>query len=74
MDRLPVRSGIYFPIVAILSPRGDVYDRWLLDRAILIEEEAGGFLPAEFGPVHFTGTWESVGISPTKSEADLNAS
>ncbi len=29
---LPLRSGIYFPVVAILSPDGVVRDRWRLDR------------------------------------------
>lgn len=54
---LPLRSGIYFPVVAILSEDGLVRDRWQLDRAVVIE--GNGDRPAldDFGPVDISASW-----------------
>lgn len=54
--RLPFRSGIYFPIVAILGSDGTVRDRWKLDRAIVIERDNGEIL-SDFGPVTIPAGW-----------------
>jgi ABC-type polysaccharide/polyol phosphate transport system ATPase subunit len=54
---LPLRSGIYFPVVAILSPDGRVRDRWRLDRAIVVDGNGQSDLAGEFGPVELAGNW-----------------
>jgi ABC-type polysaccharide/polyol phosphate transport system ATPase subunit len=53
---LPLRPGIYFPIVAILSRDGLVRDRWRLDRAVVVEQNGQVFLD-EFGPVAIPSEW-----------------
>ena len=53
---LPFRAGIYFPVVAILSPDGLVRDRWRLDRAVVIDGDGGGNID-EFGPVDIAAAW-----------------
>lgn len=58
--RLPFRSGIYFPIVAILGPDGVVRDRWKLDRAVVVERGNGEAL-ADFGPVDIPAGWSAGG-------------
>ena len=54
---LPLSSGIYFPLVAILSEDGIIRDRWQLDRAIVIERNGDGTLPEGFGPVTIPAAW-----------------
>jgi ABC-type polysaccharide/polyol phosphate transport system ATPase subunit len=56
--QLPFRSGIYFPIVAILGPDGLVRDRWKLDRAVVIERGNGEVL-SDFGPVDIAAGWST---------------
>jgi len=63
--RLPFRSGIYFPIVAILGPDGAVRDRWKLDRAVVIDSGNGEVL-TDFGPVNIPAGW-SVGSLGTEA-------
>jgi lipopolysaccharide transport system ATP-binding protein len=53
---LPLRPGIYFPVVAILSPDGLVRDRWRLDRAVVIDGD-GEVGISEFGPVDIHAAW-----------------
>jgi len=53
---LPFRSGIYFPIVAILGPDGMIRDRWKLDRAVVVDRGDGEGL-ADFGPVDIPAGW-----------------
>lgn len=53
---LPLRAGIYFPVVAILSLDGLVRDRWKLDRAVVIEAD-GQVGINDFGPVAISGSW-----------------
>jgi ABC-type polysaccharide/polyol phosphate transport system ATPase subunit len=55
---LPLRSGIYFPVVAILSEDGLVRDRWKLDRAIVVERN-GEMVLTDFGPIDIAGEWSS---------------
>jgi len=56
---LPLRDGIYFPFVAIVSEDGRVRDRWRLDRAVVIERGShdGG---NAFGPVMLSGEWSEA--------------
>ena len=57
IGRAPFRSGIYFPVAAILSPDGTIQDRWRLDRAVVVDRN-GEMTPAqEFGPVDIAATW-----------------
>jgi ABC-type polysaccharide/polyol phosphate transport system ATPase subunit len=58
---LPLRSGIYFPVVAILSEDGLVRDRWQLDRAIVVERNGEGSLLDGFGPIDLAAGWSSNG-------------
>jgi lipopolysaccharide transport system ATP-binding protein len=53
---LPLRAGIYFPVVAILSPDGMVRDRWRLDRAVVIDGD-GEVGISDFGPVDISAAW-----------------
>jgi ABC-type polysaccharide/polyol phosphate transport system ATPase subunit len=54
--RLPFRPGIYFPVAAILSPEGQVCDRWRLDGAVVVERGYEGLVDG-FGPVLLDGSW-----------------
>jgi lipopolysaccharide transport system ATP-binding protein len=56
---VPLRAGIYFPVVAVMAPDGKVADRWRLDRAVVIENDSDGGLHG-FGPVSFGGIWDRV--------------
>jgi len=58
--RLPFRSGIYFPIVAIVGSDGIIRDRWKLDRAVVIEPGNGDALE-DFGPVKIPAGWSAEG-------------
>lgn len=58
---LPLRPGIYFPVVGILSEDGIVRDRWQLDRAIVIERNGDGAFPDGFGPVDIAAGWSREG-------------
>jgi hypothetical protein len=55
---LPLRSGIYFPVVAILSADGVVRDRWKLERAVVVDRVGDGEVLADaFGPLEIAATW-----------------
>jgi ABC-type polysaccharide/polyol phosphate transport system ATPase subunit len=53
---LPLRAGLYFPAVGILSEDGIVRDRWQLDRPIAINSEGSSHV-SEFGAVTLPSTW-----------------
>lgn len=54
---LPLRSGIYFPVIAILSPEGLIRDRWKLERGIVVDRNGQDPVPGEFGPVDIAAEW-----------------
>jgi len=54
---LPLRAGIYFPVVAILSTDGQIRDRWRLDRAIVVDRDAEVDLADAFGPLEVPASW-----------------
>jgi lipopolysaccharide transport system ATP-binding protein len=58
IDGLGFRSGIYFPVVGILSPDGTIHDRWRLERAVVIERERD-LLPEGFGSVEIPSAWSN---------------
>jgi hypothetical protein len=57
---LPLRSGVYFPLVAILSEDGLVRDRWQLDRAVVIDRNGDASLPDGFGPIDIRAAWSGA--------------
>jgi lipopolysaccharide transport system ATP-binding protein len=57
IEPLPLRSGIYFPIVAILTPDGQVRDRWRMDRALVVDRDGEESLAETFGPVEIPAAW-----------------
>jgi ABC-type polysaccharide/polyol phosphate transport system ATPase subunit len=56
---LPLRDGVYFPFVAILSGDGIVRDRWRLDRAVAVDRRGSMAIAGEFGPVDIAATWSN---------------
>ena len=56
-ENLPLRPGIYFPVLAIVSPEGDLLDRWKLERAVVFDVNGGADVSAELGPAELGGTW-----------------
>jgi ABC-2 type transport system ATP-binding protein/lipopolysaccharide transport system ATP-binding protein len=58
MQPIPLRPGIYFPVVAIMSPDGRVSDRWRLDRAVVVDKGTGA--ASTLGPLSIPGTWSQV--------------
>lgn len=54
---LPFRTGIYFPVVAILSSDGKVHDRWQLERAIVVDRNGDLAARGDFGPVDIAASW-----------------
>jgi ABC-type polysaccharide/polyol phosphate transport system ATPase subunit len=63
INPLPLRSGIYFPIVAIVSPDGLVQDHWMLDRAVVVERNGAWPDSEGFGPVEIHGSWTDASKS-----------
>jgi lipopolysaccharide transport system ATP-binding protein len=57
IGRAPFRSGIYFPVAAILSPDGTIQDRWRLDRAVVVDRNGETAPAQEFGPFDIAATW-----------------
>lgn len=55
IERLPLHAGLYFPVVAIVSESGATYDRWKLDRAVVVERPEG--FQADLGPVDIGAAW-----------------
>jgi ABC-type polysaccharide/polyol phosphate transport system ATPase subunit len=56
---LPLRSGIYFPVVGILSSDGTVQDRWRLERAVVVDRDGEIALADAFGAAHIAAEWDS---------------
>ena len=57
IEPFPLRDGIYFPVVAILTPDGTVRDKWRLDRALVIDREHPVDFANGFGPVQIPSAW-----------------
>lgn len=57
MRRDRLRSGIYFPVAAIVGSDGTVQDRWRLDRAVVVDAPEGALTLEEFGPVDIPARW-----------------
>ena len=59
IDDLPLRPGVYYPVVAIVSSENRVHDRWKLDRAIVVEANGSVDL-TDFGPFQIASVWASA--------------
>ena len=59
IEQIPLREGIYFPIVAIVDEEGLVLDRWRLERAVVIESSGRDAAVAALGPVRIAATWRT---------------
>ena len=57
---LPLRNGIYFPVIAILSADGMVRDRWKLERAVVVDRDGEGVMADAFGPLEISATWSGA--------------
>jgi ABC-type polysaccharide/polyol phosphate transport system ATPase subunit len=57
MRPAPLRPGIYFPVVAVVSADGDVRDRWKLERAVVVESDRPDPLADLFGPAVIDAEW-----------------
>ena len=60
---IPFRSGVYFPVVGILSVDGTVHDRWRLDRAVVVDRNGEVTSAQELGPVAIDGSWAQGPVS-----------
>jgi ABC-type polysaccharide/polyol phosphate transport system ATPase subunit len=57
IDPLPLWSGVYFPVAAIVARDGSILDRWQLDRPIAIDRDGDGTIAEAFGPVEIGAEW-----------------
>lgn len=60
IGQLPLRPGIYFPVVSVLSPKGDILDRWKLEQPVVLEVNGSADVRAELGPAEFGGAWSEL--------------
>jgi homopolymeric O-antigen transport system ATP-binding protein len=59
IDSLPLTPGIYFPVITIRSLDGRIRDRWKLERAVVIDDDAG--IAYDTGHVRIHGRWSVAG-------------
>jgi ABC-type polysaccharide/polyol phosphate transport system ATPase subunit len=57
IDPMPLRSGIYFPVVTLLTSDGTVRDRWRLDRAVVVDHDRLSDAVDDFGPLDINAEW-----------------
>jgi ABC-type polysaccharide/polyol phosphate transport system ATPase subunit len=60
IDRVPLRTGIYFPVISILSQDGLVRDRWQLDRAVVVDSNGASGTGETLGPFEIAAAWRSA--------------
>jgi ABC-type polysaccharide/polyol phosphate transport system ATPase subunit len=60
IDPPPFEPGIYFPVVAIISPNGKVEDRWKLSRALVVDGLGERTIVDGFGPIRIPAEWSTV--------------
>jgi ABC-type polysaccharide/polyol phosphate transport system ATPase subunit len=64
IEHLPLRPGVYFPVVYVLSATGSVLDRWKLDRPVVFEPDGDGQV-MDLGPADLGGAWD---VDPATNE------
>lgn len=69
IDPLPLRAGIYFPVVAIAGQDGQIKDRWRLDRALVVEDDDLQEVASDLGPVIVDADW-AVEVADEERGAD----
>ena len=57
---LPLRPGIYFPVISILASDGRVRDRWRMERAIVIEVNGKPLVSGDLGSMEVPAVWSRV--------------
>ncbi len=57
---LPLRPGIYFPVISILDPDGLVRDRWRMERAIVVEVNGKPVVSGDLGSMEVPAAWSRV--------------
>jgi hypothetical protein len=55
--QLPLRRECTSPWCPVLSPKGDVLDRWKLEQSVVLDVNGSPDLRAELGPAEFGGSW-----------------
>jgi ABC-type polysaccharide/polyol phosphate transport system ATPase subunit len=74
MRELPLRPGIYFPVVAVTSSEGIIQDRWRLDRAVVIEADGNDMFEGSLGSVELAAEWSgSLGTPSVRPVHGLRA-
>lgn len=58
INPVPFWPGIYFPVVAIVSPGGQIEDRWKLDRALVVDGDGSASFE-NFGPTRIHAEWSN---------------
>jgi ABC-type polysaccharide/polyol phosphate transport system ATPase subunit len=59
---LPLRPGLYFPAVGILSPDGTIRDKWQLDRPVSLEPAERSY-SSDFGAVELRSEWTELSFN-----------
>lgn len=59
IEPLPLRPGIYFPVISVRSADGTIRDRWRLERAVVVEANGRHQHAVDLGPIEMPGTWRS---------------
>jgi ABC-type polysaccharide/polyol phosphate transport system ATPase subunit len=63
---VPLRDGIYFPVVGILSTDGQIRDRWRLDRAVVVDKDGQLQIGDSFGAVDIEATWDEGSVTESR--------
>ena len=50
IPELPLRPGIYFPVVSVLSAEGAILDRWKLDRPVVFDMNGSADVERNWDP------------------------
>ena len=63
---VPFRDGIYFPVIGILSPDGQIRDRWRLDRAVVVDRNGQLQIGDSFGAVDIEAKWDEGSVTESR--------
>ena len=58
IDSLPLRTGVYYPVLCALSADGSILDRWKLDRPVVLQRPGDDGLSSDLGATDFGGVWD----------------
>jgi ABC-type polysaccharide/polyol phosphate transport system ATPase subunit len=57
IPELPLRPGIYFPVISILASDGLVRDRWRMERAVVVEVNGKPVVGRDLGSLEVPAAW-----------------